>query len=881
MKILDIRCLRGPNYWSVRKHNLIALTLDLEQLEEYPTNKIDGFHERLAQLMPSLYRHECSEGRPGGFFFRVETGTWMGHVIEHIALEIQTLAGMDCGYGRTRSAGKPGVYNVIFEFREERAGIYAAGCAVSVAQALVDGNTYDIESAIAVLREIGETDRLGPSTSAIVDACVGQGIPYRRLDKDSLVQLGYGCRQKRIMAAVTSTTSCIATDLAADKNLTKRILDNAGIPVPAGEVITELTELKEVIHQLGYPVVIKPLDGNHGRGVSINIGQYDEALNAFRCAKNHSERVVVEQFVEGHDYRILLVDYKVCAVAQRIPACVTGNGTSTVSELIDEVNRDPRRGEGHQNLLTRIEADEATLCLLKQQQLRLESVLPVGQTLYLKKTANLSTGGTAIDKTDEIHPEIRFMAERTARLVGLDICGIDLMAEDISRPLKQASARVIEVNAGPGLRMHTHPSEGKPRDVGKAIADMLFPNGQDGRIPIIAITGTNGKTTTTRLTAHIVRQAGFCVGYTSTDGVYIGNVQIEEGDCTGYYSSSKVLLDPTVEFAVLECARGGLLRSGLAFDQCDVGVVTNVASDHLGLNNIHTLEDLAHVKSVIPETVKSDGYAVLNADNDYTYAMRNRVKCQVALFSTQADSERIRAHCERGGLAAVFENGCITLLKGDERIRIENASNIPLSFGGKAMFMVENILAASLATYCQGIAVDIIAQGLQTFVPSEQNTPGRMNIFQFKNFTILVDYAHNPHGLLALGEYIRQVGTGRKVGIITGVGDRRDDDIIELGRVAAGLFDDIIVRLDEDMRGRQQNDIVDLITRGIQAETPDKSILCIPDELKAIDHAIRHAQSDSLIVHLTEKITKSIEIIRGFKELEDSYSLDQAIMATI
>ncbi|GAA4450135.1 cyanophycin synthetase [Nibrella saemangeumensis] len=881
MKILDIRCLRGPNYWSVRKHKLIALRLDLEQLEENPTNKIDGFYERLRQLIPSLHSHECSEGRPGGFFFRVETGTWMGHVIEHIALEIQTLAGMSCGYGRTRGTGEQGIYNVIFEFQEERAGLYAAGCAVDIAQALIAGTPYDIDKTIAALRDIGDTHRLGPSTSAIVEACVHKGVPFRRLDEDSLVQLGYGTRQKRIVAAVSNETSCIATELAADKNLTKKILENAGVPVPAGEVITDQSELKEVIQGLGYPVVVKPLDGNHGRGVTTNIQRYEEAVKAFRCAKSHSERVVVEQFMQGNDYRILVVNYKVYAVGQRIPACVTGNGVSTIQELIDAVNLDPRRGDGHQNLLTRIEVDDATMCILKQQHLTLESVLPAGQTLYLKKTANLSTGGTAIDKTDEIHPEITFMAERTARIIGLDICGIDLIAEDISLPLKQANAAVIEVNAGPGLRMHTHPSEGKARDVGKAIADMLFPGEQNGRIPIIAITGTNGKTTTTRLTAHIVRQAGFSVGYTTTDGVYIGNFQIEEGDCTGFGSCSKVLMDPTVDFAVLECARGGLLRSGLAFDQCDVGVVTNVASDHLGLNNIHTLEDLAHVKSVIPETVKPDGYTVLNADNDYTYDMRNRVECHVALFSTDPNSERIQAHCQQGGLAAVYENGFVTILKGNERFRIEQATNIPLSFDGKAIFMVENILAASLAAYCQGIPTETIAEGLRTFVPSDQNTPGRMNQFTFNDFTVLVDYAHNPHGLLALGHYIKQVGTGPKVGIITGVGDRRDEDIIELGRVAAGLFDEIIVRLDEDRRGREADNIVNLIKTGIHEVTSEKSIICIPDELKAIDHAIRHARPGSLIVHLTEKVAKSVEIVRGFKELEDSYSRSQEVMATI
>jgi len=879
MKILEIRTLRGPNYWSIRYPNLVVMKLDLEQLEDYPTNRITGFYERLQQLMPSLYSHECSEGRPGGFFFRVKSGTWMGHVIEHIALEIQSLAGMDCGFGRTRGTGDPGVYNVVIAYQQERAGIYAARCAVAIAEALIEGRPYDLQHDLEELRRINETDRLGPSTSAIVDACVRKGIPYIRLDNDSYVQLGYGAQQKRINTTATEHTSMLAADLAGDKNETKRILDEASIPVPFGEVIESERDLEAVLRQIDFPLVVKPLDGNHGRGVTTGIQSTQELFTAFVRAKRHSQKIIVEQFARGKDYRLLVIDYKFVAAAERVPAQVIGDGKSTIAELVEQANKDPRRGDGHLNLLTKIHLDECSLDFLAARNLTPESVIAEGETCCLKRTANLSTGGTSVDVTDIVHPEIAFIAERAARAIGLDICGIDLIAEDITRPLKASGAAVIEVNACPGFRMHTHPSEGKPRDVGNYVAEMLFPNEAKGRIPIIAVTGTNGKTTTTRLAAHIVRQTGARVGYTTTDGIYIGDYLVEQGDTTGPISAGKVLKDASVEFAVLECARGGMLRSGLAFDQCDVGIVTNVAADHLGLHGIRTVEDMAKVKAVIPETVKTDGYAVLNADNEYTYQMRERIRSKLALFSMNPNSDRILRHVREGGMAAVYEEGYITILDGPERIRVEHVNNIPLTFGGTATFMIENTLAAALATYATQVSISRIAQGLRTFIPSFENTPGRMNLFRFNEFSVLVDYAHNPHGLSALGAYINHVDATCKTGVLTGVGDRRDEDLIELGRIAAGLFDKIIIRLDEDYRGRHPNEIVELVSQGIRGEAPDKSIEFIPEELKALDYAIRHAQPGCLIVHLTEKVSKSVEIIQALKELDEKYGLPMQVEA--
>lgn len=877
MKIVDIRCFRGPNYWSIRHPKLVAMTLDLEELEQSPTNTIPGFYERLKTLLPSLYEHRCSKGYPGGFFERVQEGTWMGHVIEHIALAIQTLAGMDCGFGKTRGTGKEGVYQVVFAYVHEEAGRYAAEAAVRIAQALIDNNPYALAEDINRLKKLCTTNQLGPSTQAIVDACTEKGIAHIRLNKGSYIQLGYGARQKRIRATMTSQTNVIAVELACDKAETKRLLDQEGIPVPQGELVDTPDALADALKRVSFPLVVKPLDGNHGRGVTTCIETAGEALEAFHRAQAHSEEVIIEQFITGNDYRLLVIDYKLQAASLRMPASVTGDGQQTIRQLIEQINNDPRRGDDHDNVLTRISIDDCVMALLHRQHLTLDSIPEAGSVLVLKKTANISTGGTAVDVTDMVHPAIVAMAERIARLIGLDVCGIDLIAEDISQEPAAGSLAVIEVNAAPGFRMHTHPSEGKPRPVGKAVADMLFPGNETGRIPVIAITGTNGKTTTSRLTAHLFRQAGKQVGYTTTDGVYIGQDCIEQGDCTGPGSARKVLQDSSVEVAVLECARGGLLRSGLAFDQCDVAVVTNVAADHLGLNNINTLDDMAHVKRVVPETVKPDGYAVLNADNEYTYRMQEQLRCRIALFSTQPDNPLIEQHCAAGGLAAVIDRGFIAIRQGGKVTQLIELIAVPLSFGGKAGFMIENILAATLAAYCQGIMAEDIAEGLRTFIPSGTNTPGRMNLFQFNDFAVLIDYAHNPHGLQALGQYIRQVEATHKVGIITGVGDRRDEDIVALGQIAATLFDEVIIRLDEDGRGRSSEDLISVLTDGIRSGDEQKLIRCIPDELEALTYAIHHARSGSLIVHLTEKVKRAIEVVTEARAQEETYGLVDAV----
>lgn len=869
--------MRGPNYWSIRRHKLIVMVLDLEELEQRPTHKIDGFLDRIKTMFPTMLSHRCSEGVEGGFFMRVKDGTWMGHVVEHIALEIQTLADMDVGFGRTRGYGEEGVYNVVFAYIEEKVGRFAAQSAVDIAQALIDGKEYDLEFDIQRMREIRQSERLGPSTGSIVEEAVSRGIPWIRLNKYSLCQLGYGANQKRIQATVASTTSNIAVELACDKEDTKFLLEQAEIPVPKGDIIRTEEGLKETVNYIGYPLVIKPVDGNHGRGITADINTWEDALEGFKQAKEVSSRVIVERYIVGEDYRLLVIDYRLVAAAKRTPAGVTGDGKLTIQALVDSINEDPLRGYGHEKVLTEITIDNQTKSIIKDAGMTLETVLPAGEWLALKDTANLSTGGTSTDVTDIVHPFNIFMAERIARIIGLDICGIDLMTTDISTPLPETSGAILEVNAAPGFRMHLAPSYGLPRNVAGNVIDMMYPPGTESRIPIIAITGTNGKTTTTRLVAHIMRMKGFKVGYTTSDGVYIQNRLLMKGDCTGPTSAEFVLKDPTVDMAVLECARGGLLRAGLAFPTCDVGIVTNVAPDHLGLKGIHTIEQLAKVKGVIPETVKQDGYAILNADDELVYSMRKNVEANVALFSMDENNPHIKAIAKVGGLSAIYENGYITICRGEWKMRIINAVNVPLTFGGKAAFMIQNVLPAALAAYTQGIALEDIRVALQSFIPSPAQTPGRLNMFEFKNFDVLLDYAHNAAGLRALNNMLQNMPSKLKVGIIAGIGDRRDEDNNEIGRIAAEMFDEIIIRQDKHLRGKSEKELIDLLLAGIKDVDPNKKITVIPSEKEAIDFAIKNAQKGSMVVISSDVVTDALAQVTRYKEKEalDLYEFDK------
>lgn len=872
MHIIELRALRGPNYWSIYRKKLVYMLLDIHEYEEKPTNTIPDFSERLMEALPTMRIHRCSYKEEGGFFRRVKEGTWAGHVIEHIALELQTLAGLRTGYGRTRQAHKKGLYHVVFSYEEEEAGLMAARSAVDIFQEIASGEhtieeiTARVHSDVSRIRKAADKCRLGPSTLSIVKEAERRGIPVIRLNDFSAVQLGYGIRRKRIEATTTTCTSNVAVDLVSDKFETKQALYEMGIPVPKGLIIQDEDELQDAIDFVGFPLVIKPLDASQGKGVMVNICHEDTALNAFREAKKYSGKVLVEKYVTGRDFRALVINYKFAAASERVPAHVIGDGKCTVRELIDNENMNPLRGSNHGNLLEKIEIDNHTMEMLRQKEFTLETVLPGGTICYLRSSANLSTGGIAIDRTDEVHPENIYLFERIAKLVGLDIAGIDIVAEGLDQPLALNCGGIVEVNAGPGFRMHLSPSFGKPRNVAKNVVDMLFPEGTPSRIPIIAVTGTNGKTTTTRLIAHMIQSSGTVVGFTTTDGIYVNGRLIQQGDNTGPVSAGIVLKDPTVETAVLETARGGILRSGLGFDRCDIGIVLNVSADHIGLGGIHTIEDMAKVKAVVAESVHKEGYAILNADDELVYSIGDDLDCKIALISMQRDNPIIRRHIKRGGAAAVFEGEHVVLHNGSKSYKIEKVAHIPVTFGGKAVFMIQNVLAAVLACHLHGLSLEQIRSGLISFVPSAEKTPGRMNLVELERFSVLVDYAHNPAALQSLHDFISKFENPVKTGIFGGTGDRRDEDLREMGRLAARIFDRIIIKEEDFLRGRKPGEMYNLILEGIKDETPDIPVQFIMKELDALNTAMTTASDNELIVILADNIEEIHQAIEKSKQ---------------
>jgi cyanophycin synthetase len=675
----------------------------------------------------------------------------------------------------------------------------------------------------------------------------------------------------RFQATITCKTSSIAVDIACNKEQTKKMLEMASIPVASGSICIDEESLAEVIKKIGYPIVLKPLGGNHGKGASINVTNWDDAVAGLAFAQVYGKRVIVEKFITGFDFRILVIDNKLVAAAKRVPAHVIGNGTNNIQQLIDTTNLDPRRGYGHENVLTQIDVDRDTEDLLEKLGYTLETIPRIGEIVFLKSTANLSTGGTSVDVTDMMHPENIFLAERISRVIGLDICGVDIMAENLTQPLKENGGVILEVNAAPGFRMHLAPSEGLPRNVAAPVIDMLYPPGKSCRIPIIAVTGTNGKTTTTRLLAHIVKNNGFKVGFTTSDGIYIQNHMMEKGDTTGPLSAEYILRDPTVEFAVLETARGGILRSGLGFSLCDIGIITNIQEDHLGLSDIHTLDDLARVKATVVKSIKKSGWAVLNGDDEHCIKLGQDLNCNVAYFSLSEDSDFIKKLCAEGKTVAVYENGYITIKKGEWKIRIERATHVPLTLGGKAKFMIANVLAATLASYLWGFKTEDISLSLQTFIPSAAQTPGRMNIFEFKKFKVLIDFAHNASGYKGVEEYLQSVDATKKIGIIAGVGDRRDEDIRECATIAARMFDHIIIRQEKYLRGRTEDEIINLILEGIKTSGKTVTYEIIPKETEAIKHAINCAEEGSFITALSDVVTNAIDIVQEYLDKENEH----------
>ncbi len=864
----DHTVYRGPNIWA--RMPSLRFTVDIGELEERPTNKIPGFYERITELIPSLYEHRCSVGKPGGFLQRMREGTWMGHVLEHVALELQNLAGAEVVRGKTRSTNEKGVYNVVFEYSQEDVGI-AAG---ELARRLLNHLIYNTEPEFDFQAELEGTvirtaERLayGPSTGAIVSEAERRNIPVIRLDpRRSLVQLGHGVHQKRIWATVTSETSNIAVDTASNKELTNRLLHDVGIPGPRGVTVRNVEDAVREARRIRYPVVIKPLDGNHGRGVCINLKDEEEVREFFPAAMSESRTgiVVVESFVEGRDYRILVVNNQVVAVAERVPAHVVGDGEHTVEQLIEITNTDPRRGVGHEKILTRISIDGQTLETLERNNMTLEDVPEKGIVVPLKRTGNMSTGGTSIDRTDDIHPDNEEIARQAAMVVGLDIAGIDFIVPDISKSIRQSGGAIVEVNAGPGFRMHTNPTEGHPRHVGRAVVDMLFAPGSKSRVPIVAVTGTNGKTTTVRMISHIMKTAGRRVGMTTTDGIYIDGTQILAGDMSGPTSAKMVLKNPTINYAVLETARGGILRSGLGFDRCDIAVVTNVTSDHLGQHGIDTISDLAKVKAVVPQSVFRDGKSVLNADNEWTVEMSRYARGEILYFSMQEENPVIREHLRNKGRAVVLRQvaagDMITIIENRRETSLLLASQIPATFDGRLRVNVANALAAVTAALADDVQLEYIRQAMRTFTSSFYQTPGRFNLLEFQGRRIIMDYCHNIGGLESMADFVKRMEPARAIAVISMPGDRLDDDIAAFGRLSAQTFDELVIREDTNTRGRPSGEIAArLKSAAMDAGLADEAVTIVLEEMDAVKAAVERSDRDDLVVLMIDKPAQTWE----------------------
>ena len=891
LTILQTQVFRGPNYWSYEP--CIRMLVDLGSLEEWPSNTIPGFNSKLLELLPGVGEHSCSLGKSGGFRERLEDGTWLGHVAEHVALELQRESGAQITRGKTRSAGAQGRYNVIYGYAEEVVGVEAGKLAVRLLNQLVKPDPgFDFTPELERLILLAERRQFGPSTQAILDEAVGRDIPFIRLNEQSLVQLGQGKYQQRIRATMTSATSALAVDIASDKKMTNQLLAAAGLPVPRSEVVRTEDDAVVAAKRIGFPVVTKPLDGNHGRGVGLELRTERTVRTGFKRAVKESRngRVVVESFVTGNDFRVLVIGGRMVAIAERVPAHVVGDGKHPVAELVELANQDPRRGLGHEKVLTRIKIDEAAIELVRKQGYGMDDVPPKGERVLLAATGNMSTGGISIDRTWDAHEDNVEIAEEAARVVGLDVAGIDFLAPDIAQPVRETGGAIVEVNAAPGFRMHTHPTEGEPQYVAKHVVDLLFPPGTPARIPIVAVTGSNGKTTTTRMISHIFRGMGRQVGITSTDGIFIDERLVKRVDASGPKSALMVLQNPRVDMAIFEVARGGILREGLGYERNDVGVVLNVTGDHLGLKEIDTLEQLAAVKRVVVEAVPRNGYAVLNADDPLVLEMRRHCSGNVILFTMQEKHDLVERWIRRGRKAVVLERSprgeMIVIREGRRTMPIAWVHTLPATFEGKARMMVQNAMAAAAAAHAAGAHLHDIRQGLRSFTTSVYQAPGRLNLFDLDGVKVLIDYAHNAAGLEAVGDFVDRMTSDAPVGgqpgeaswtanlrvaVIATAGDRRDEDMLELGRVAAKYFDELIIREDRTARGRPIGQTAELILVGVReaqatgtARVGNAEIVL--DEMDAARRALDRSRPGDLVVLCVDYATevyRELESRRG------------------
>jgi cyanophycin synthetase len=880
MNVVERAVYVGPSLYA--SFPVIRFRIDLGPLEAWPSVRLgDAFTNGLLEALPGLHQHGCSYGEPGGFVRRLteEEGTWLGHILEHVAIELQHVAGEDITFGKTRGTGTPGEYDVVFAYSDSKVGLAAGRLARELLLSLlpeeagegVEGipDSFDWEEQRDEFIRFVHRNAFGPSTAALVRAAEERDIPWIRLNEHSMVQFGHGRWQQRIQATVTSKTPHIAVEISSDKEETNRILGDLGLPVPEQKLVYGPGDAVRAAEKIGYPVVVKPFNANHGRGVSLDLNDADHVRIAFEKAKEHSRGVLVESFARGLDHRMLVVNGELVAVSQRVPGHVVGDGTKTIAELVEEVNQDPRRGIGHEKVLTKIEIDYQAKRLLALIDYTPETVPAEGETVYLRSTGNLSTGGTAVDLTDAIHPDNAEMARRAARAIGLDVAGIDFITEDITRSHKEGGGIICEVNAAPGFRMHTNPSEGTPRDVAGPVLDMLFPSGTPARIPILAVTGTNGKTTTARMLAHIYKLSGKRVGLATTDGVYIDGQLSVEGDMTGPQAARMVLRDPSVEVAVLETARGGLLRAGLGYRRSKVGACLNVQADHLGLRGVDTVEDLAEVKRIVVEAASDT--AVLNADDPLCLQMAGHTEADHILYVTMHPAhDLVREHVRAGGKAIGLEEGInghmITLYDRGSHMPLLWTHLIPATLEGRALHNVQNAMFAAAMAYSGGVKLEDIRHGLRTFDTTFFQAPGRMNVFDEHPFRVVLDYAHNPHAVGAMCEVVDQLAVGgRKIVVLSAPGDRRDGDIREVARQVAGHFDHYVCRRDDVLRGRGSAEVPELLRATLLEEgVSDEAVEVVPPETEAVETALRMARQDDLVLIFGDELTRTWKQITQF-----------------
>jgi cyanophycin synthetase len=892
MKILETSIFRGPNIYA--KFPVIRHVVDIGVLEDWPSAKIgEDFITQLLDALPGLHEHGCSYREHGGFVRRLreDGGTWMAHIWEHMSIELQNVAGLNVTFGRTRGAGDVGVYNMVFQYEEEEVGLRASQLALDFIHNLLPDHLVENGERVTDFDYTAEREQfikaaqrkaLGPSTASLVSAGIERDIPWMRLNEYSLIQMGHGKYQKRIQATITSETNYIATDLASDKKATNRILGDLGLPVPRQIEVRNVAETIRAAKRIGFPVVVKPLNGNHGNGISINLKTEEAVAEAFDFALKYNKRgnvVIVETFIHGLDHRMLVIDGKLEAVSKRVPGHIVGDGKTTAAELIEIVNSDPRRGVGHEKVLTRLELDKTAKDHLAEVGYTEDSIPTVGEIVYLRSTANLSTGGTAVDVTDVVHPDNRNMAERAIKAIGLDIGGVDFLSADISQSYKDNGAGVCEVNAAPGFRMHVAPSEGKPRDVAGAVMEMLFPAGTPSRVPIASITGTNGKTTVSRMVAHIHKLSGNTVGLATTDGVYIdGNLTVK-GDLTGPRAAQMILRDPTVDAAILETARGGLLRSGMGYERCDVGAVLNIDADHLGLKGIETIEDLARVKRIVVEVATDT--AVLNADDELCLKMAGHTQAEnICYITMNANHPLVREHVRLGGRAVVLEQGMnghmITIYEKSSNIQLMWTHLIPATMDGKAMHNVQNAMFAAAICFSMDKSLEDIRQGLRTFTTSYFQAPGRLNVFEEHPFKVILDYGHNPAAIEAMTKLCTQLDPkGRKILSFSMPGDRRDEDIITAAQVVAGNFDHYICRADDGRRGRGETEVPDLLRATlIENGVPAENISVVPNEIDATNVALEMCETDDLLLLFGDNIARTWKQIIYFNRPQETIEED-------